>query len=448
MVLPLPLVPFESYMLADDRRAYPMTGIVRLRFAGQFARTALDEAMAAAVPRHPLLAAVARRSGRGWIWVSADCPPTVKWLAVSPGEALPPLEPLDVLTGPGLRVVVCEGPGRTDVILQVHHACSDAAGCLGFAEDLLVAYATARGALPAGSLRPLRPEQLEGRGRFPWLPPSILNGGGALVTALSRVCRFLFHRPDPLIPCPIQETDGMTSPDYPATLSRRLEESQTADLLAAAKSLGVTINDLLARDLFCSLARWRQDHAPDRQDAWLRVCVPVSLRSQAHDRLPAANVVSMVFLDRRGRDAKDAGPLLSWIHGQMQRTKRLGLGPVFVHSVGVLRWLPGGLKRVCQNLRCMSTAVLTNLGVLFQGYPWSGGCCGVVADSLVLEDIDAFAPLRPLTCAAFCASTYERRLGLTLHYDSRVLATGQAAELIDGFADRLRRSAAEQRVDR
>ncbi len=266
--------------------------------------------------------------------------------------------------------------------------------------------------------------------------------------ALSRVCRFLFHRPDPLIPCQVQETDGMTSPDYPATLSRRLEESETADLVAAAKTLGVTINDLLAGDLFCSLARWRQDYAPDRQDAWLRVCVPVSLRSPAHDRLPAANLVSMVFLDRRGRDATDAGPLLSWVHGQMQRTKRFGLAPVFVHSVGLLQRVPGGLEWACQASRCRSTAVLTNLGVLFQGTPWSGGRRGVVADSLVLEDVDSFAPLRPLTYAAFCASTYERRLGLTLHYDSRVLATGQAVELIDGFADRLRRSAAERRVDR
>jgi hypothetical protein len=447
MSLPLPLVPFESYMLADDRRAYPMRGVVRLRFSGQFARSALEEAVAAAVSRHPLLAAVACRSGRGWIWKPADCPPDLQWLGVLPGDALPPLHPLDVRTGPGLRVVVCEGPGRTDVILQVHHACSDAGGCLGFAEDLLVAYAMARGALPAGSLRPLRPDQLEGRGRFPWLPPGLLEAGVAPVMALGRVCRFLFCTPDSLVAREARETEGMASPDAPATLTRRLDESVTADLAAAAKSLGDTINDLLTRDLFLSLARWRQEYGADRQDARLRVCMPVSLRSPAHDQLPAANLVSMVFLDRRGCDAKDAGRLLSWVHRQMQRTKQFGLGPVFVHSVGVVRWLPGGLERACRNSRCMSTAVLSNLGVLFQGTPWSGGRSGVVEDGLVLEEVDAFPPLRPLTCAAFCAMTYGGRLSLTLHYDSRVLATGQAVELIDGFIDRVRRSAAEQGVD-
>jgi hypothetical protein len=442
MVLPLRLVPFESYMLADDRPAFPMNVLLRFRFSGRFDRPTLETAVAAAVSRHPLLAAVARRSGHRWIWEPAGCLPGVRWLDALPGEALPALRPLDVRVEPGLQVALCEGSGRTDLILRVHHACCDAGGYMAFAEDLLAAYAIARGVSPAAALRPLRPECLEGRGRFPWTAPSLFDALARPCVALARVWRFLGHSPDPLIPHRPAAPDDSVPSDYPAIVCRRLDVSQTAEVLAVAKGLGVTLNDLLTRDLFLALAGWRQQVVPGRQDAWLRVCIPVSLRTSAHDQLPAANVVSMVFLDRRGRDLADPGTVLKSIHDHMQRTRRFGLGPVFVRSVGVCQWLPSGLERACRPDRCRSTVVFTNLGVLFRGYPLSGEGGRVAVDDLVLQEVDVSAPLRPLTCAAFSVLSYAGSLGITLHYDSRVLAPSQAVELIDGFVDRVRRSAA------
>jgi NRPS condensation-like uncharacterized protein len=441
MVLPLPLVPFERYMLADDRPAYPMNSFIRLRFSGRFDRTALETAMSVAVSRHPLLAAVACRLGRRWIWQPADYPPTIRWLDALPAESLPRLDPLDVRAMPGLRAAVCEGPGQTDITLQAHHACCDGVGILAFAEDLLGAYATARGTTPAMTLRPLAPEQLQGRGRLgPWrflrMCPNHLVG-------LLGARQFLMRRPEPLIPHRAQIDDG-APPDYPASLTRRLEEPQTAEVLASARALGVTLNDLLAREIFLSMARWRQPYVPDRRDKWLRLCVPINLRTTAHNRLPAANVASMVFLDRRPRDLKDAGQLLASIHDEMQLIKRLELGWTFVQSLGVCRRLPGGLERMCRTDRCMSTVVLSNLGTLF-------ACCqqaderGLVrAADVVLREMDLLPPLRPLTCAAFTAWSYAGRLCFTLHYDPRVLTAGQAAELIDGFTESVCRSVITQ----
>ena len=57
-LFPLPLVPFEHYMLADDRADYPMTFFMRLHFRGRFDRGRLDNALRCRVE----LASVAGRA--------------------------------------------------------------------------------------------------------------------------------------------------------------------------------------------------------------------------------------------------------------------------------------------------------------------------------------------------------------------------------------------------
>ena len=70
----LPLVPFEEYMLLDDRPAYPMNFFLRLRFAGCLVPERFDDACRQAVARHPLLAARITRRKRRWYLVHR-CPP-------------------------------------------------------------------------------------------------------------------------------------------------------------------------------------------------------------------------------------------------------------------------------------------------------------------------------------------------------------------------------------
>jgi len=461
MVLPLPLVPFEQYMLADDRPAYPMNFFVRLRFAGRFDRPVLDAAMSATLARHPLLTAVARRSRRGWIWEAADCLPAVQWLTCSPGESLPALKPLDVRVEPGFRVTACEGQGRTDLILQAHHACCDGLATFAFAEDLLVSYAAACGAAPGMTLRPFEPQLLRQRGRFGLTTGQFLSVLPKQLVGLLGARQFLMRRPEPLAPVETQDVaslqvdDSLLPSGYPASWTRQLDESQTAGLLTAARTLDVTLNDLLLHGLFLCLAKWRQRHAPDRSGAWLRICVPVSLRTAALDRLPAANAASMVFLDRRPCDMNDPGRLLASIHKEMQLIKRMQLGLTFVLCLGLRRWLPGfvpaerydtltnpgGVRRKRHKDRCFSTAILTNLGTLFGRCPLADDRGRVRAGDVVLEDMDLLPPLRPLTSAAFTAWSYARRLNFTLHYDPRVLEAGHAAELLDDMIGSVQRSA-------
>jgi hypothetical protein len=59
-LFPLPLVPFEHYMLTDDRADYPMTFFLQLRFAGSMDQPRFRAALDSAVALHPLLRAHVR----------------------------------------------------------------------------------------------------------------------------------------------------------------------------------------------------------------------------------------------------------------------------------------------------------------------------------------------------------------------------------------------------
>jgi len=437
MIWPLPLTPFEDYMLADDRPNYPMNGFIRLRFAGQIHRPNLDAAVSRAISRHPLLSAVVSRPGRRWIWMPANEPPTVCWLDGPPTEALPRLKPLNVRVEPGIRVVAVQGSAQTDIIVQSHHSCCDGVGLLRFIEDLLICYALRCGGGNDAMLPPIDPQQLRHRGTFGRTGGSLRFHLERDTHALRGACRFLRRRLEPLVADEGPEDLSRLPPSYPVSYTQRLEPEETARLLDATRASGVTLNDLLVREFFLALAR-RMETTGHRQRQWLRVYVPMNLRCAHHDRLPAANVMSMVFLDRRLRDTQQPRRLLASIHKEMALIKRLELGATFVFFIGLFQHLPGGLSRMCRKRRCMSTAGLTNLGPLFSRNPLTNAQGLLTAGDLVLREIDFLGCWRPLTPMTFAAFSYAGRLSLTIHYNPRAFSASEATAMLDDFIGGMR----------
>src|SRR5262245_31743240 len=91
-LFPLPLAPFERYLLADDCPRYPMQFFCRLRFSGRFERAALEQAYGLSVGRHPLLRAVVRESSLNrveWIGAREDQMPMLHWAKGDTGDCLP-----------------------------------------------------------------------------------------------------------------------------------------------------------------------------------------------------------------------------------------------------------------------------------------------------------------------------------------------------------------------
>ena len=206
------------------------------------------------------------------------------------------------------------------------------------------------------------------------------------------------------------------------------------------------LNDLLARDLFLAIEDSAPPTCPRQMSDWLRLTVPINLRTAADRDMPAANVISMVFLDRLPRDMADGRQLLQGIHTEMGRIKRLGLGLTFVLSLWAVRRLPGGLPRMVRPARCSATCLLSNLGpVLADGpLPRQGGQIALGRGGP--RNDRRRGPFAALTYTAFSVFSYAGRLGITLHYDPRAFTSAAAGELLEAYARRVRQSARHFRV--
>jgi hypothetical protein len=443
MTLPLPLVAFEDYMLADDRPAYPMTFFFRLRFSGRLDRGSLDAAVQSSVARHPLLRAVidsTKQKKRRW--VAAGCQAlSVQWATGPHEDRLPHAPGIDLRREPGLRLWATESRAGTDLTLQFHHSCCDGLGAFAYVKDLLVDYAVAVGApLRRGQPQLLDEQHLRLRGSFGLTAWRLLRMAPKQAVGLLGVREFLMHQPVPLVPHEPVAPDAALPETYPSALTGQLDEAQSAALHGAARDSSVTINDLLIRDLFLTAYAWRMRQYPDDPCCCLRMSVPINLRGldDRLRRLPAANVVSMVFLDRREKNLTgDQAVLLQGIHDQMEKIKRLELGLTFVLSVRAFRALPGGLARMAQAQRCMSSCVLTNLGTPLAGTPIPSRDGKLLLGDVVLDSLDILAPIRPFTCAALATFKYANRQCVTLHYDPRPMSPGQADDLLSAYLRRV-----------
>lgn len=435
--------PFEELMFYQDSRAYPCTCFVRMQFHGVLERQSFTRAARRALTRHPLLGAkVTLRRGKPHWLLSPDGEPVIHWQEAEVNQASPSTSWLDLVGEGGLRLIVVVDATRSDLLVQFHHACCDGVGIFQFILDLLIAYANEAGATPGSYRFPkLDPERLRQRGSLGLTSKKLLKMVPQQMIGLQGVRQFVMRTPRPIVPHQRWPNDTPAHDVYPALCADQFDADTTQGLRASAKQLGVTVNDLLARDLFLALHQFRTGRALGQPEDWLRMMIPMNLRSVADRHLPAANIVSSVFLDRRGSDFTDGESLLASIKEQMDLIKRLQLGFTFIFSLYANRLLPGGLRRVGAGTNCNTSVVFTNLGKLFARTPLPKDQGRLVAANVRLDRIAIAAPLAPYLCASFAAGWYADRLTLTLHHDPRVLDAPSAQQLLQCFVEQVRTSA-------
>lgn len=439
----LPLTVIEEVLHWLDRPACPWSCFARLSLSKAPEREALESAARLVIRRHPLLRARLVPGRRAPAFrIGDDDAPDVTWLSGPVGGPLPALPPIDLARENGVRFAVVEGDGAADLVVQWHHVCCDALGILAAVHDLLAAWDHAASGAPGEPDLPrLEPERLRDRGvRVPGLGGFLRLARGQLV-GLHGVRKFLAREPVPLVPRSPAPPDGPLPPGYPALHGTVLPAGETRALREAAIARGVTLHELLTRDLFLGLGDFRKRAAPGEEDRWLRLMVPVSLRWTDSLRLPACNLLSCVFLDRRGRDLLDEEALLDGLHEELDEIRRLDLRLTFLLSAGLARFLPGGLERQVRADRSRVSAIFTNAGRLFPGSRLAGEDGFLVAGGATVREVELVPPLQPREAATFCASVYAGRLRLTLHRDSRVIGPGEGEALLAAVRLRLARSA-------
>lgn len=439
-VFPLPLAPFEEYMLVDDRPTHPMQFFYRLRFSGHLDQTKLTAAFETSLARHPFLRAIVRAKGRHWEWVDApDCSPQLTWFEQEPTDRLPGATFLDLRTQAGLCATVVQGKETGDIVCHFHHSCCDGAGAGQFARDLLVAYANSQ-SRPEDRIRlePLDDRLLDRRATFGLTGGDLLKMARKQAVGLAGVRQFFMRSPRPILPHRPSLDDVSLPADYPSHRVHRFDVGDTESIRTTAMRLRVAMNDLLLGRLFLALGDWRQRHDFGSKRDWLRLSVPMSMRQPSDSKMPAANVVSMVFLDRRPEDCDKPTALLESIHDEMNLIKRNQLGLTFILSLRLLRRIPGGLGSATSARKCSASALVTNLGEVLADSPLPRREGRIVAGDVVLESVEVGAPNRPYQCAAFLFWTYAGRLAVCLQYDSRVLDAGLAEDLLDTYVDCVR----------
>lgn len=421
------VAPFEHYMLADDTKRFSMTCHMRFWFRGYLDRSRFEAAMAETVPRHPLFQAILvgsawQTTGRlAWIRDPAGRSPAVSW-----GDADQVIDPpeggmrIALDRSLGVRLWVRQSGGRCLLLVQFHHAVCDGAGLCGFIEDLLAAYAGQRA-------RPLDQRLFDARARF---GVSRAESWRRLRFDLARTLQF-FHCFPARLAAPLYSKDPAIDPDVLASVRKVLSPAIFATLRIVAHRAGATLNDLLLRDLFVSLSAWNTKLTG--RSGTIRIGIATCMRQKDAAPMAAANVVSMVFLDRSRRKIADGVNLLAGITAETRRIKerRLGMAMVRVLSLfGRARWLMAGFLRLPL---CQCTAVLTNLGRPFNGSLATAG--------LELEEMESLPPVREGTRAAFSVNYFGEQLSITMRFDSSAFGAKDAQAILDSFCDHLRRTA-------
>jgi len=442
MVFPLPLAPMEQYMLADDWPTHPRTFYLRLGLEGQFDRQAFGRAVETALARHPLLAAVVRSKGRRTWWVAAESQrPQINWGEDLERDVARAGAPIDLRTGIGLRLWVCEADGRTRLWLELHHACCDGLGAVRFAEDVLAAYAALwEGGEP--KFRPLRAERLRDRGIYAGSRFTQLLRWPFELLSIVASAEYFLHRPVPLS-VPGEDVGGSEPSPQLAAFRHRFPADESEALRSAARKQGVTLNDLLLRDMFLAAQDWIDRHRSAERDGHVRIMVPINLRTRLHADMPAADCVCMINIDRRVHRWNDLRRMLNSVSREMGLVKRWRLGVIMLRIIQLVQLITGSLNLLVPVDRSLASCVLSNLGRPLRDSPLADADGRIKAGNVELAEIELLPPVRPLTSASFGAASLAGRLTLSLLADERALGAEGGRGLLSLYVRRLRQTACQ-----
>ncbi|MCL2005311.1 MAG: hypothetical protein FWG73_04015 [Planctomycetaceae bacterium] len=438
MLFPLRLTPFEEYMLADNLPAYPMCCFIKVKLQGTFNADVFESAIRKTLEYHPLLTGSVTENSGKYYWEKANTAPTISRAPLDESRPFPPSKGIDLFNEPALKITICNADtatvaldGRTEIVFEIHHSASDAVGLLRFIEDTLCQYARTVGFVPETGSQPpggcAEPSLLVRRGLPGRRHRSILQILTKQLHGLRRAWKFLMYRVAPLTakkPADLQKL----CEDYPAVLFRELSEPQTQSAVRKAKELGITLNELFLCSAFFAMKSWQ--NLPHGRN--LRIAVPINLRTAADELMPAANIVSMVFLDRKPKDIQPVQAFYDGIHREMSHIKRYNLGWAMIRGLTVYRRLFGNYRKMMHPDRCWTTATVSNLGRVFTDTPLPKREGNVLVDhSLELLGVEAFPPVRSSTALGICLMTYAGRLTVNLHYDAAVLTQADAERILD-----------------
>jgi len=443
-LFPLPLSPFERYMALDDTELYPMTFVLIIKLKGNLLREPFQQAVHFALQRHPLLKSQIRQvRGKGPCWIPVATPtPQIWWGNSQFSQHSAVRQRIDLASEIGLRISVDSDSNMAEVLFEFHHACTDGLGAVQFIGDLLAHYAqlTTRDGDELPEMEPVNFDALRARDDYS------LNEGEQAAKSVSspymlgwRLIKLLRRRPVPVASNRGSQHVG-TVLRFPAMISRTIDRAQLQQLKAVAAQKGVSLNDLYLLEMFRTIRDWNRAQGFGRDNQWLRIGMPTSLRTPSHDLMPAANIVNYMFLTRRAGDCDRPDEMLAGIHRQTSLVVNERLGRIMAIGLKYAQKVPGLLWCLLRLNRCFCSAILANVGDIRRQFrvrfPLKQGRC--VAGNVTLEALMGSPPIRRNTRLTTSMGTYAGTLFINLHCDPLSFTREQAEELADLFVNRLK----------
>ncbi len=433
---PFRLTPFEEYLLADERLGNDMEFFLRIDLAGVVEERAMEAAIRGSADRHPMTKAVVAKGLLRSRWQYREDVSPAFYVERSGTASNEWRQAPDLKHRSGVRFLLRQEGSHATLTIKVHHVCCDGIGALQLVGDVLARYAMLMGDSDGLRLGDVDCRRLTGRGRV----PGKLRGVNWFVAHLREVHRVWWQIPRELRAVEGRADAGGRRDPIDELVEYQFTSNETRRLLAAASRDGSTLNDLLLRDMFRTLADWNISNSSS-EDPWFRINMPMSLRTRDDVATPAANIMSMAFLNRRRSEiANDS--LLRGIREESESIRRTLRGTLLLDGLAFAAWIPGLLSAALSLPICMSTAILTNVGDptrrFTAKFPRQDGL--IKAGNLVVQRITGVPPLRPGTHVAVGTGVYAKRLSLTVRMTPELFGPEDSARFLRMFVEKIRES--------
>lgn len=430
--LPLPLTAFERFMIANDCKTRPMTFSIEIVLSGDFRETIARLAMQRAVDRHPLLnATVARVRGRR-CWVENKQSVAYRNDGTPEREKNTPGRFIDISTQSGLKVFSIPEGDKTRVSFLFHHAATDGIGAMRFIGDFLGTYGqlTAEHDDDLPQLSTLSKGDLQLRGQL-WSPDC--RSRGSLKRAISEFVEFAKCWPKGVN---LGNQSATTTFNPVPFVKRKLSRKPLRELKRAAMKHRVNPNDVFLACLFATIDAWDKSIKPSHGKSQYRIAIPSSLRTADHDKMPAANVLSFVFVQSSSTESRCPTDLARKINRELPERLENRVAGRLISKFGMA---PGGPKLLACLPTRLCTAVLANVGEIKRHlncrFPVRKG--KFVAGSVVLEGLYGAPPVQKGTPIAISIGSYAGELLLNFNCDPLCLSDDQAERFADLFMQKL-----------
>lgn len=439
-LFPLPLTSIEQFHLLDHQPEFPNNLLVALRFEGHFEFELFNQSLKHAARMHPLLGCVVQdRSGRSF-WVRG---PDVD-LLVDATDSENWFQPIDLSIHPGIRCYLTSNEtGKDDVTrpivwFQFHHAACDGAGVIQFLTKAFHAYdnLVAKRDIDAGFRVPNH-QQLARRGILGLTKWRYLKHLWKLPVGLFGATKFIFRKHRGLVDKPDSTDISASCPNPPTMIGHWISRDTLRQLRALASQGKVTLNTLMLTELFRATHDWNMKQSRGSQSEWIRMVVPMNIRSVSDRWLPATNRSTVVQIDRRPAQFENYQGLLAGIDTEINVIRNWHLDKIFLIAIRCMSIFPKWLRAAARNQKCRGAAVWTNMGEPSRRAKFLSKDGLTQTGNLRLVEMDVAGPVRQLTPVNICVMQYHNKMRLTMRIDTRQLSLGDAQQLMDCYVERL-----------